>query len=164
MHLLIDQYMFRTPTHCSLLTTMLFGAISACTAAPNQATMTLKDSAGQHTLTLTSSHQPIDEHVEFNYQLKGRKTSCTLSLTGRARKLTKEEIGPVDIDWNEYLPNGDSVRYARFKGDGTNSTELEIDVQSRSPRFSTFTAPVPASLKAHRCFGSSETIELTFFR
>lgn len=143
---------------------MLFGAISACTAASNQVTMTLKDSSGQHTLTLSSPQQPVGNTVEFTYQLRGRKANCNVTLTGHAHKLSAQEIGIVDIDWNEYLPNGDSVQYARFKGEGAASIELEIDVQSKTPRFSTFSAPLPAELKARRCLGAAETIEVTFFR
>ncbi len=124
----------------------------------------LKDSNGQHALTLTYPQQPIGDTVDFSYQFNGRKSGCKLTLTGHARKLTLKEIGPVDIDWNEYLPTGESVRYARFKGNGTTPTELEIDVQSKSPRFATFSAPLPTELQARHCLGATETIELTFFR
>lgn len=156
--------MHRLSRHFAFLTVLLFGAISACTAASNEVTLLLKDATGQHALTLTSHQQPIGDSVEFSYHFHGRKSDCKLTLTGHARKLTLKEIGPVDIDWNEYLPNGESVRYARFKGDSTSQPELEIDVQSKSPKFATFSAPLPTELKARHCLGAAETIELTFFR
>lgn len=156
--------MNRSYTRISFLAILLLNTVSACSAAPQQVTLSTKDVAGQHTLTLTSSQQPVGEAVEFSYQLKGRKAECSMTLNGRARKLTAKEIGPVDIDWNEYLPNGESVRYARFKDEGQGKAELEIDVQSRSPKFATFSAPLPTELKARRCVGGSETIEITFFR
>ncbi len=147
----------------SFLTLTLSYSVTACYAEPQQVTLSIKDSAGQHTLTLTSAQQPIGNSVEFLYQLKGRKAGCNLSLAGHARMLTAKEIGPVDIDWNEYLPNGESVRYARFKDQGTAKAELEIDVQSRFPKFSTFSAPLPVELRHRQCIGASESIELTFF-
>ncbi|MGE5453051.1 MAG: hypothetical protein ACM3VZ_14545 [Acidobacteriota bacterium] len=154
----------RRSIQISSLTFLLFCTVSACTAAPHQVILSVKDTAGQHTLTLTSTQQPIGDAVEFSYQLKGRKAECNLMLTGHAHKLTAKEIGPVDIDWNEYLPNGESVRYARFKSDGTVSAELDIDVQSKTPKFATFSTPLSAELKARHCVGASEAIEITFFR